>query len=445
MPNQTTEILNKIRPFQSKLLAENYSIKEYKELLLITGISEREYNILQNSLGDYLTRADGFLKHKLYPEALSEYNTSRLINPLDIRVNIGLANTYLALFLKNKKDELKNSVEYFANFCLKLDAGNKEALKILSDLKQNTTNNNFSLYVNNKGNKKTTTIIATSILTLIFLFTFSVIWLDWTNIEKKDFNQTSVSEVIVTEKKEKVINVELENDDYSKLLNLDIRTSIVRETGSQGKNSYNYKFNGFVSSKKPLKNLLLNLKGIDKDGNILFTGKIYTRLSQLGSRPNDKLPISTIKYIKEATTELDKIIISALQLEEGKSISNYPALKAIKTVKKFPETDPKTDIKLLERASDIGYNQYSKAVLHSITLELENTGKTVINKIYARSKWYSKNGSLIKSHDWHLYYDQTPLKPGDKIPIYTVLNLNKERADVDYYEIEITEIETELN
>jgi hypothetical protein len=135
MPNRTDDILQKLKPFERNFFAEIYSDAEHKELLLSAGISEAEYRLLQSSLKEYLIRANGLLKHKLYSEAVFEYNKARLISPLNQEILIGLANAYLSIYKKHYRKEYKDEAENFAHLCLKINPKNNAALRVLSGLK----------------------------------------------------------------------------------------------------------------------------------------------------------------------------------------------------------------------------------------------------------------------------------------------------------------------
>ena len=200
--------------------------------------------------------------------------------------------------------------------------------------------------------------------------------------------------------------------------------------------SYSYKLNAFISSGNVYKNLILIYTAVDADGKEIFFGKMYPKISPKGSRPNDKIAITSIIYENKSVPDIKKIILKTSELKTLNRLANYPSVKEIKVVKKFPQTIPATDLSVLERESEIKYNSLSKAIFHNLTLEIENTGKTIIDDIEANITWYDSAKQPISSYRWHLH-SGIGLRPGDKTPVYTVLTIEKEKAEVAYYEIEI--------
>jgi hypothetical protein len=135
--NKATDILQKILPFEKRLLEEYYSDEEYKDLLLTTGISERDYITLQDSLKDFLTRGSKFLKRELASDALDQYKFAQLIAPNSVDVNLGLSKSYLQLWQKSTSSTDKSYAEKYAQICLKFDANSESAADIIKQLRDN--------------------------------------------------------------------------------------------------------------------------------------------------------------------------------------------------------------------------------------------------------------------------------------------------------------------
>jgi hypothetical protein len=240
------------------------------------------------------------------------------------------------------------------------------------------------------------------------------------------------------------VPVILYKDKKSENIILDIRNSTITEREFSGKFSFNYQIQGYLISKNALQEITINYEAHDESGNIIFSGIIFSDLPFKGSRPNDMLPFYTFKRIEEERLpKISRIIIKISDIKTKAALLNYPESVPIKTIKLFKKSTSETDLKLLERDSEIKYNSYSKAVLHSLTLEIENTGKTEIISIDSKIHWYDKNGKKISSYDY-IILDSSypPLKPADKSIFKAVLNTKKENAEVAAYEIEIIEIQT---
>jgi hypothetical protein len=435
MPNKSEEILKKIKTFEDKLLSEFYSDEEYGELLKISGISDRDLIILRESLDEYVTRAEGFMQHRLFQEALSELNSARLISPKDLKVNLYLSKVSLELYNQNRDELKKIDAKKFAHICLKLDADNKDALSILAELQKESST---KIALKNKTYKNIKILVAILLFTMLILvfFFYSGNGLGNSKI-KRQYSKVEKNTTSKNEFKDKLNNipVEFSSENAQEKFKLDVRNSSLSVFNNKSQ-SYSYKLNAFISSGNVYKNLILIYTAVDADGKEIFFGKMYPKISPKGSRPNDKIAITSIIYENKSVPDIKKIILKTSELKTLNRLANYPSVKEIKVVKKFPQTIPATDLSVLERESEIKYNSLSKAIFHNLTLEIENTGKTIIDDIEANITWYDSAKQPISSYRWHLH-SGIGLRPGDKTPVYTVLTIEKEKAEVAYYEIEI--------
>lgn len=147
--NQADEILSKLNSFEEKLLGEYYSDDEYKEMLFATGISEREYKILQTSLNDYLSRAKQFAKRSLTDDTLKQLKSAQIISPNNYEVNFGLADCYFAFWQKTKERSFKSLAEKHIQFCLNIKPADDAAADLFESIrtgkvKSEKTNNKDS-------------------------------------------------------------------------------------------------------------------------------------------------------------------------------------------------------------------------------------------------------------------------------------------------------------
>jgi tetratricopeptide (TPR) repeat protein len=435
MPDKIDGILQKLKPFEDSLLSENFSEDEYKEMLFTAGISERDYLVLKNNLQAYLNRSDGFIRQQLYDEALAELSVARLISPLNLNVNVGLSKTYLGLYLKKNIQEYLIAAEKFAHLSLRLDSTNLDAVSIIKKLK-------------NKRSNKRNSLISKTINYVVSLFGGR----EKTKLAINDnsslssIDKFSKKELVKTEEIPKIILVPIKENFKSIFLKADIRHSQLINYNSNSHKGFTYKLQGFIISEYALKRLVLNYEALDNENKILFSGEIHTRLAQEGSKPGDMIPISAIFNNKENITTIDSVCLKIKTKEQIPALLHYPSPKTIEPIISFPETSPITSVKIFERNSKIGYNQFSKVDLHSLSIEIENTGDTIINRIDSIVHWFNASNEEISNSKWSIFYEyQTALRPGDLVCFNTVLNLKTDKAEVQYYTIEITKVISALN
>lgn len=139
------QIIEKLLHFEDKLLSEYYSDEEYREMLFTAGISEREYDILQTALTDYLDRARQFTKRNLFEDTLKQLKTAQIISPNNYDVNLGLANVYFEYWQKTSENSFQKMAERHIEFCLNINPKDEAAADLLELLRSTKPAINESL------------------------------------------------------------------------------------------------------------------------------------------------------------------------------------------------------------------------------------------------------------------------------------------------------------
>jgi hypothetical protein len=225
--NKADEIIVKLNNFEDKLLGEYYSEEEYKEMLFTAGLSEREYQTLQASLKDYISRAKQFAKRGLNEDALKEYKSAQIISPNDFEVNLGLANCYFNFWIKTRESSFRKIAEKHTQFCLNLKPNDDSAADLFEQIRNGKRNSdkkikpettlmkklfNWLMEKDKKGehNRLYSTIAITLLAGIVLFYVVPVSIMD--SISAKEAQKISVE----LEKKYELINKYILDEEIEK-------------------------------------------------------------------------------------------------------------------------------------------------------------------------------------------------------------------------------------
>ncbi len=144
------------------------TLDELKELAISMGMSEEEWNALQQKAHIHLRSAEKHLKARNFDEAISEAEKATSINPYLANGNSVLAKSYQMLWLEDDNTIARDKAEYYARKELLVDPNDATAINVLS-----TVNKKRKLTGNEAKSKKLFYIIGGVIALLLVIGYFS--------------------------------------------------------------------------------------------------------------------------------------------------------------------------------------------------------------------------------------------------------------------------------
>jgi LemA protein len=110
------------------------TLGELKELAISMGMSEEEWDALQEKAHVHLASAQDHLKARNFDEAIVEAEKATSINPYLPNGNSVLAKTYQMLWLEDQNTTARDKAEYHARRELVVDPKDRDAIQILSTI-----------------------------------------------------------------------------------------------------------------------------------------------------------------------------------------------------------------------------------------------------------------------------------------------------------------------
>ena len=110
-----------------------------KQIAQEIGLSEGDWKKVQKVYEDHVKRGTGFLSHKNYEDALSEYQQALILHPDSEDTLYSLAAAYEGRSWETGSKTDREMAEKFAKQCLYISPTHQGALELISNLKRITT------------------------------------------------------------------------------------------------------------------------------------------------------------------------------------------------------------------------------------------------------------------------------------------------------------------
>lgn len=115
------------------------TLSELKELAVSMGLTEEQWEKLQQKAGVHLKAADDHLAARNFREAIEEGLKATAINPYIPNGNAVLAKSYLMLWLETHEPEHREKAEFHARKELKVDPRDQIAVYVLSTIEKKSS------------------------------------------------------------------------------------------------------------------------------------------------------------------------------------------------------------------------------------------------------------------------------------------------------------------
>lgn len=447
MDSKAKGILRKLKPVKERLLKDQYSDAEYKELVLTMGITEWEWGSLQHAFNDFMARAEGFIKHSMPKDALKELDNAILIRPNDFELHLAYSQAYLQLWKQNASNSHKAKVEFHARKCLSVNAENEKAIQILAQIRNptNGTTATANPFMEASGTKKPNVgvlvilslalVAAGAALTIFNLGgtsdeerPYPSYYNDEQQAEVEDDPETNIAIAVAFDVEKKYPNIAFEQ-----------QSSILKKY-KDFEDTY-YTLCAYITlTDSEAKQIILKYNLLDSAGNLLSKGLNYPQFPP-GARVGDRLPVFIIFSSRTGKIDdLSRVEVAVDKIEFKAAPKNYPKAKEIPVEWKIQQSE-QINIAIKERFSEIKYNSYSKKDLHTLTLEIENKGKANIKAIKINLVWLDAAEKKLGAYEMALLGMTSPkLEPGYVVVDHTVVGIPINRK-VASYKIEILDVE----
>lgn len=151
---------------------KNITTDYLKEIASDMGMSEDDWEVINNTFVACLQRGQGFVKHNNYDDAILELKKAEEINPNHIEVLSSLMQAYLGRYELQKNINDASKAQNYAYQCLQVQPNHEVALSIISTLKLKLK----SIKKNNAASGKTKKYAFFGLAVIITILSAFLIW-----------------------------------------------------------------------------------------------------------------------------------------------------------------------------------------------------------------------------------------------------------------------------
>jgi hypothetical protein len=468
------EFVEKLLAVQQKRQDKPLSKSEQQEIAAQIGLSDADWQAVQETYKAHLLRGRGFLSHQNYDDAISELEQANVLDYNSIETTATLAQAHFERFIEYADEKDKQAAIAYSKICLNQNPSHNPSLKMISDLKRKARKRN-----NQAVAKKKTFIEKNSYIVVPLIIVFSILAFFFLNspsrVEQKEFSasQTPKTEESSTSSNEQMEEIEEEIEevtlDYSQNnqqkndidFNADEYEIPIDITDKKLKNlkwqlesslltkyddSYKVEIIGdFLVKNAEINELKIKLEFFDKEGKLIKTEyKKAVEESEFTFRKGDLIPFQIMKFEETKAPKIAKIVMSSslIKQEEFKTALSYePSPKiSVSWEQKKPQN---TDIALRERRS-----LFSDGIIgggfHTVVLEIENTGNTSISLLKFRFSWFDSSKKLLGSEVRYAASGSTSTIKRNQIRILSTVmsvpEVKKEELSSLTYKVEVIEV-----
>lgn len=402
---------------QQKQRALNRS--ELRELAMGVGLSAADWEAVEKSYHDHLTRGEGFLKYQNWSDAITEFQECQALFPKDAESLQYLAEAYAGRWRDQEDEADREKALHYGQQSLEVAPTQDRMLQLVSELRKGSPRKN--------NGQKAWWLIGGGALVLILLLLFFVTFRQNPAEQNKDTlakpekpevetvpqEETKPAETApppaFTEKdRNRDLPVTFQNSPTSDFVWQKYTADWERYTTG---GATNWLLNGtLVSKNSNTTRLFLKVSALDAEGATLYEKSIkIADKNHPTIRANDLIPVSHNAY---SDPGLD---VHALRLQVESARQEPPAGDYTPSPKADFTWDvpqpPNVSLEIRERYAGVG-TRMSKSGFYKATLEVKNTGTLSLKELKLRFRWYV-DGELIETKELYVVaVNDPPLQPG---------------------------------
>lgn len=449
------EELNKnLQAYFNKLLEiqktqENRALNEgeLKQIATDLGLSDHDWQAVQDVFNNHYKRANGFLTHKNWEDAIAEFKQALILKPQDVRVLYGLASTYKSQWLEEQLSNDRVKAEEYARLCLEIKADHAGALKLISDLRRAY----LSQQKIQKSNQKDI-VYGSVILGGLLLFLAGLVFFQLSSPTSNHLETTAETPLITEDhasvaietylqENEHLIPVHFIQDASSKNIEFQVEKSIQ----SIYKNAYSYKLVAdLIPHGIEIDHLKLKVEFVDENNQVIHTDfKEIIQDYQPIVRSGDIFPMDYLEHKKMHAPTLKEIRVSVYIIDQQPSPTAYEPSPSV-DIQWASTKSTNIDLQLYERRSQYTPSSLNQNnVLHELVLEFKNTGKSSIKKLQTETQWIDYRGNILASKTNYIALTSRPKLKRGQTRIHYVLGQipNVKVRNIKGYIVTIVDIE----
>jgi len=412
------------------------SLDELREVAASAGVSDSEWKEIVEKFKDHMVRAKGFLEFNNPDDAIGELSQALGLNPYHADALLGMAQAYQMRWKQRSNPTDKEMAMSYARECLDIDADNKDAMRLLSELRTGResqakpvlSTQRLPAPVPAAGKKPSAVVVVLLLIGLAVLL--GMAFLLMARQAPSDFeNPQEPLEVEVSPPAEALPDgPENGLESYESLLECSFVPNAMSEgvslapprvvlsdyDGSWAVNSM-----GLVKvlPGTELLELTLKLELLDEQGKVVAAQSIKVLESHNAmGRPGDLLPFDNLLYKDKGEPDASRARVSVSYAKARPAAGRYPESKPLEVSWAFERAD-NIDLAVRQRAAEFG--EVLGDFSHDMELEVENIGQVPLEKVEAQISWYDKSGKIAHSEEVLFTYSSNPVIEAGQVRIYS--------------------------
>ncbi|HAS45845.1 MAG TPA: hypothetical protein DCS93_35515 [Microscillaceae bacterium] len=444
----------KVSGITEQIHSEPPSIEMLKSIAMEVGLSEPEWQTLEQKLESHYKNGRLLLEQSKWRLAIEEFEQALKISPDHIDTTFGLAIAYYSLYQEDDNDSFKDKAIEYARTRLKYEPDHDPSLKMVSELNKNPIDfvdtpppltdpppfnpalEQFGTFISTNQRAVMITIVSTLAIWIVF---FAIIF---SRPNPKVVLETKTKNLDKTKLRDP-IELPISLTDSTRLAGIKLATLDLSKA-DYDKKSMVYELAGMfqITGKKAIKDLKLKFNFIGHQNQILHTEHFHDDSGQL------RIPGDFISFYLLAsddhhgTDEFKKIQISIDSLQT-KIVPQGTFFKLIPFTWATPP--PKgVKLELRQRQSHLQIFDFDNQITHTALIEFSNKGRLPIRGLNFTIRWINNNGEVIDKEKTFLTRLEvySLVYPKQHITHSIIKKLkNVKGTDFKEYQVHITKVE----
>ncbi|MEO0469406.1 MAG: hypothetical protein AAF206_07295 [Bacteroidota bacterium] len=378
-----------------------FSSEELKSMALELGLSESDWDQLQQKLGEHLTRGTGFVRFENWDDAIIEFDQALRIHPFHLTALENIAAAYHKKWQQSFEERYRRKALSYAQTALQIKADHEPSLQLISTLKQDQSLSDKRTRARNRGRIM---IIAAAVVIGILVASSVILWQKGERraAEEEVLNQSIPA--VPESKSQPLTQAALRTPVLwtENVLSADLtflpEKSEFKAYDVDGQKSFSYVVTGDIQSLgHEISLLTLRVSLLGEDG-ILIREKVEEVIGETdpNARPGDAIAFGHQQYEKtDQLPQISQVQIAVENIRRTPAPDAYESSPAVRFTWE-PSQPPNVNLEIRERAFSRSETHLIGRIYDKLEIEVENTGKLNLELLKLGIRWYTPNDSLLQ-------------------------------------------------
>ena len=396
------------------------------------GLSQENWEYIEQKFNEYILRAENHLKHKNYSHAINELTNALLIKPLNENALLLMSKAYLLVWKQNKEELNYNHTLYYAEKVIRLYPDSQEAYRLIQQTKRKSLFEFKFVYI----------VVAIVIIVSLMLFARSFYYQSVDDIVAEIVQETEIVHEPEMSTHQYFIQNErlsIESNQFNaSLFSFELDDAEIQDFGE----SFSLRFKADLKvGDFELKELTIGVEVYSPMDSLLKTDELKIISYQPKARPDDVLALRYLYYDSSSVELPLRVVLSIRRIKKSPRAEHYAKSKLIE-IENASEFENFSFV-VRQRSSRFDESEIMKQTTHKLSLEIVNTGTNYIEKMRFKVMWYNTDSKLLSEKSiWVNISDDPAIKPEQRRVVSTIQSFKYRKiSELILYKVELEQIE----